>query len=196
VGDPLAVDITIDGSGNFDALNPPSLMPPDGWKPYPPRRYNVDGPVDPNLTPTAQRRIGYSMVFVPEKQHTQLPPFELSYFSPTQKKYVIASTAPIPLRIKPGAAVVAATGTEGTAGGEAPKPPAVQQPKAQHQRHPHGRAAAGTVAEHRQHRRQHAADRQRPFLGHSIHSSGLGALGRVVHLGAPSARGGRQWSAG
>lgn len=129
VGDPLAVDITIDGSGNFDALNPPVLMPPDGWKAYPPRRYNVDGPVDPNQTPTAQRRIGYSMVFVPEKQHTQLPPFELSYFSPSQKKYVIASTAPIPLRIKPGAAVLAAAGAEGAASGEAPKTPPVQQPK-------------------------------------------------------------------
>ncbi|WP_461783342.1 BatD family protein [Prosthecobacter sp.] len=129
VGDPLAVDITIDGSGNFDALNPPVLMPPDGWKAYPPRRYNVDGPVDPNQTPTAQRRIGYSMVFVPEKQHTQLPPFELSYFSPSQKKYVSASTAPIPLRIKPGAAVLAAAGAEGAASGEVPKTPPVQQPK-------------------------------------------------------------------
>lgn len=131
VGDPLAVDITIDGAGNFDALNPPSLMPPDGWKAYPPRRYNVDGPVDPNLTPTAQRRIGYSMVFVPEKVHSELPPFELSYFSPTQKKYISARTAPIALRVKPGA--VAATTATGTDGGPAtaPKPPAVLQPKPQ-----------------------------------------------------------------
>ncbi len=131
VGDPLAVDITIDGSGNFDALNPPSLMPPEGWKAYPPRRYNVDGPIDPNLTPTAQRRIGYSMVFVPEKVHTELPPFELSYFSPSQKKYVAARTPPIALRIKPGAVVAAAAATDGGSGAEAPKPPPVQQPKPQ-----------------------------------------------------------------
>ena len=131
VGDPLAVDITIDGSGNFDALNPPSLMPPEGWKAYPPRRYNVDGPIDPNLTPTAQRRIGYSMVFVPEKIHSELPPFELSYFSPSQKKYVAARTAPIALRIKPGT-VAAATQTDGPPGSvEPPKPPPVQQPKPQ-----------------------------------------------------------------
>ncbi len=131
VGDPLAVDITIDGSGNFDALNPPSLMPPEGWKAYPPRRYNVDGPIDPNLTPTAQRRIGYSMVFVPEKVHPQLPPFELSFFSPSQKKYVAARTAPIALRIKPGAMAAAVPTTDGSGGGEAPKPPPVQQPKPQ-----------------------------------------------------------------
>ncbi|MCB1279536.1 BatD family protein [Prosthecobacter sp.] len=131
VGDPLAVDITIDGSGNFDALNPPSLMPPDGWKSYPPRRYNVDGPVDPNLTPTAHRSIGYSMVFVPEKVHAELPPFELSFFSPSEKKYVTARTTPIPLHIKPGTVIAAASGAEGSGGTEAPKPPAVQQPKPQ-----------------------------------------------------------------
>jgi hypothetical protein len=132
VGDPLAVDITIDGSGNFEALNPPSLMPPDGWKAYPPRRYNVDGPIDPNATPTAQRRIGYSMVFVPEKIHTELPAFELSFFSPTQKKYVSARTAPIALRIKPGALAATVNGAEGSSGGaEAPKPPPVLQPKPQ-----------------------------------------------------------------
>jgi len=128
VGDPLAVDITIDGVGNFDALNPPALMPPDGWKAYPPRRYNVDGPVDPNLTPTAQRRIGYSMVFVPEKIHAELPPFELSFFSPTEKKYVAARTPAIPLRIKPGVAAAAVVGAEGGAA-STPKAPAVLQPK-------------------------------------------------------------------
>jgi hypothetical protein len=131
VGDPLAVDITIDGSGNFDALNAPGLMPPEGWKAYPPRRYNVDGPIDPNLTPAMQRRIGYSMVFVPEKVHPELPPFELSYFSPTQKKYVAARTPPIALRIKPGVMVAAAAGVESSGSSEAPKPPAVQQPKPQ-----------------------------------------------------------------
>ncbi|MFC5453508.1 BatD family protein [Prosthecobacter fluviatilis] len=131
VGDPLAVDITIDGSGNFEALNPPSMMPPEGWKAYPPRRYNVDGPIDPNLTPALQRRIGYSMVFVPEKVHKELPPFELSYFSPTQKKYISARTSPIALRVKPGTMATATAAVEAAAGTEPPKPPAVQQPKPQ-----------------------------------------------------------------
>ena len=131
VGDPLAVDITIDGSGNFDALNPPSLMPPEGWKAYPPRRYNVDGPIDPNLTPTAQRRIGYSMVFVPERVHAELPPFELSFFSATEKKYVAARTTPIPLRIKPGAVIATAVDANSSGSVEPPKPPPVQQPKPQ-----------------------------------------------------------------
>ncbi|WP_395735327.1 hypothetical protein [Prosthecobacter sp.] len=132
VGDPLAVDITIDGTGNFEALNPPSLVPPDGWKAYPPRRYNVDGIIDPNAPPSSQRRIGYAMIFVPEKVQTELPPFELSFFSPTQKKYISARTSPIALRIKPGTLAAATASSEGSGGSaEAPKPPPVLQPKPQ-----------------------------------------------------------------
>lgn len=129
VGDPLAVDVTINGSGSFDAIEAPALVPPDGWKAYPPRRYNVDGPMNPNLPPDTQSTIGFSMVFVPEKVLPELPPFELSYFSPTQGKYVAARTPPIPLRIKPGTlAAATAGGQSGT--GDMPAPPAVQQPKA------------------------------------------------------------------
>jgi hypothetical protein len=68
---------------------------------------------------------------VPEKVHAELPPFELSYFSPSQKKYVSARTPAIAMKIKPGAVVAAATGVEGSGGVEAPKPPPVQQPKPQ-----------------------------------------------------------------
>ncbi len=129
VGDPLAVDVTISGSGSFDAIEAPALVPPDGWKAYPPRRYNVDGPVDPNLPPATQSTIGFSMVFVPEKVLPELPPFELNYFSPSQGKYITARTPPIPLRIKPVAlAAATAAGQGGT--GDMPAPPAVQQPKA------------------------------------------------------------------
>jgi len=129
VGDPLAVEVIVDGSGNFESLQPPALTPPDGWKAYPPRRYNVDGPVDPNLPPAAQRRIAYSVVYVPEKVQPHLPAFELSYFSPTQKKYVTASTAPIPLKIKPGVAAAGTSDVTGGAGAAPLKAPEVQQPR-------------------------------------------------------------------
>ncbi|OYW72107.1 MAG: hypothetical protein B7Z37_25875, partial [Verrucomicrobia bacterium 12-59-8] len=55
VGDPLAVDITIDGSGNFEALNAPSLMPPDGWKAYPPPTADGSGSTEaPKPPPVLQ----------------------------------------------------------------------------------------------------------------------------------------------
>lgn len=132
VGDPLAVDLVIEGTGNFDAVEAPALTPPDGWRAYPSRRYNVDGPQDPNqiamLPAGASRRIGYSMVFVPEKVHPTLPPFELSYFSPAQKKYVTARTVPIVLQMAAGTAP-AVTQAEAAANIEALKPPPVMQPK-------------------------------------------------------------------
>ncbi|MEZ5387397.1 MAG: BatD family protein [Prosthecobacter sp.] len=128
VGDPLAVDVTISGSGSFDAIEAPALVPPDGWKAYPPRRYNVDGPVNPNLPPATQSTIGFSMVFVPEKVLPELPPFEFTFFSPTQKKYITARTPSIPLVIKPGA-IAAATGVAQGGAVDASAPPAVQQPK-------------------------------------------------------------------
>lgn len=134
VGDPLAVELVVEGIGNFDAINAPALTQPEGWRPYPPRRYNVDGPQDPNqlaafLPPGSPRRIGFSQVFVPEKQHVQLPPFELTFFSPSQKKYVSVSTAPVALNVKPGTAPAAEGGSGAAASAEAAKPPPVMQPR-------------------------------------------------------------------
>lgn len=133
VGDPLAVEIIIEGIGNFDGLNSPPLTQPEGWRSYPARRYNVDGPQDANqlaamMVPGTSRRVGFSQVFVPEKQHPQLPPFELTYFSPVQKKYVTVNTAPVALNIKPGNAPVAEPGTGTATSIEAAKPPPVVQP--------------------------------------------------------------------
>ncbi|MFM7603926.1 MAG: BatD family protein [Prosthecobacter sp.] len=134
VGDPLAVELVVEGIGNFDAINAPALTQPEGWRPYPPRRYNIDGPQDPNqlaafLPPGSPRRIGFSQVFVPEKQHVQLPPFELTFFSPSQKKYVSVSTAPVVLNVKPGTAPAAEGVTGAAASPEAAKPPPVMQPR-------------------------------------------------------------------
>lgn len=135
VGDPLAVELIVEGLGNFDALNAPALTQPEAWRPYPPRRYNVDGPQDPNqmaafLPPGTPRRVGFSQIFVPEKQHPQLPPFELTFFSPTQKKYITVNTAPVALNVKPGAAPAAENGTGATTTSiEPPKPPVVLQPR-------------------------------------------------------------------
>jgi tetratricopeptide (TPR) repeat protein len=134
VGDPLAVELIVEGIGNFDAINSPALTQPEGWRTYPPRRYNVDGPQDPNqiaafLPPGSPRRIGFSQVFVPEKQHPQLPPFELTFFSPTQKKYVTVNTPPVALSVKPGTAPAAESGTGSASAIEPPKPPPVLQPR-------------------------------------------------------------------
>jgi BatD DUF11 like domain len=105
VGDPVSVEIAVSGAGNFDALNTPSLVSTGGWKLYPAKRYNIEGQIDQNQTPTLERRVGYSQVMVPEAVHNEVPPFELTYFNPTDKKYVTLRTAAIPVNMKPAAAV-------------------------------------------------------------------------------------------
>lgn len=113
VGDPISVELTVAGTGNFDALTPPALSIPEGWRTYPARRYNVDSNgIDPNLTPTLERRLGFSTVIVPEKEHTVIPPFEISYFSPNEKKYVTLKTEEVAVTIHADPTVAAATTTD------------------------------------------------------------------------------------
>ncbi len=108
VGDPVSVEIAVSGAGNFDALNTPNLVSTGGWKLYPAKRYNIEGQIDQNQTPTLERRVGYSQVMVPEAVHNEVPPFELTYFSSTDKKYVTLRTAPIPMNMKPAPAAAEA----------------------------------------------------------------------------------------
>lgn len=133
VGDPISVELAVSGSGNFDALNTPALVSPDGWKLYPAKRYVIEGQMDQNQTPTLERKIGYTQVLVPEAVHPNVPSFELNYFSPAQKKYIVLRTEPIPLNLRPApvtaAAEAASSGTSATV--ETPvAPPPVADPQA------------------------------------------------------------------
>ncbi len=133
VGDPISIDLTVSGSGNFDALVEPKLSKPDGWKTYPTRRFNAEGQADPVLQPSVERTINYATVIVPQKAHTMVPSFELSFFDPDQKKYVVLETPPIPLKIE-APAPVAASPDSGPAGTDAPAeetPPPVLAPRAE-----------------------------------------------------------------
>lgn len=127
VGDPLAVELILEGTGNFDALTTPALTAPSGWKSYPAKRYNIEGQLDQNQVPTLERKIGYSQVFIPEAVHASLPPFEVSYFSATQKQYVTLRTEAIPLTMKPAAPTSETAATASTMA-SSPVPPPVADP--------------------------------------------------------------------
>lgn len=101
VGTPISVEIAISGAGNFDALTTPALVSTGGWKLYPAKRYNIDGQIDQNQTPTLERKMGYTQVLIPEAVHPNVPPFELNYFSPAEKKYITLRTEAIPLVMTP-----------------------------------------------------------------------------------------------
>lgn len=125
VGDPIAVDLVIEGSGNFDALTEPVLSSADGWKSYPAKRYNLEGQITQNEVATLERKIGYTQVFMPEAVHKELPSFELSFFSPTKKQYVTLKTPPVPLEMTPAAPLPgqAGSGLAGEVGPPAAEPP-------------------------------------------------------------------------
>lgn len=130
VGDPLTVELSVTGVGNFDALTAPTLTDPAGWKTYPTRRYNTSGQPDLNQPGNMERQMGFTQVLVPEKPLQAVPPFELSFFSPTSRQYVTLRTQPIPIAVSPGKGTAdGATGTMG-AGSSSDSQPAARPPEA------------------------------------------------------------------
>ncbi len=102
VGDPISIEISITGTGNFDALTPPTNTDPEPWKSYPPKRYRMGSSNVP--TPQGeQQSIGYNQVIVPKSHATFIPPFEFSYFSPSKKQYVTLRTKATPIKVKAAA---------------------------------------------------------------------------------------------
>jgi len=99
VGDPIAVEIIITGSGNFDALTAPELSNATQWKTYPPRRFNVGSS---NVATEGPQTATFSQVIIPTQQVAEVPSFEFSYFSPEKKKYITLRTPPLPVQVKVG----------------------------------------------------------------------------------------------
>ncbi|MFZ4764184.1 MAG: BatD family protein [Roseimicrobium sp.] len=98
VGEPVSVEITVTGQGNFDTLTAPTLTEQGSWKLYPVRKFNFQSANAP--ANGAQQSIGFSQVVIPKAKVASLPPFEFSFFSPTQKKYITLRTQPVSLNVK------------------------------------------------------------------------------------------------
>ena len=90
VGDPVYLDFTISGNGNFDSVRAPALGLDPAWKSYvPSSKMNYQDQARTEGTKIFQQAI------IPNKNGTlPLPAANFSYFDPTAKKYV---TIPIPL---------------------------------------------------------------------------------------------------
>ena len=121
LGDPISVELNISGTGNFDSLTAPALTNADEWKQYPARRLRTE-PYNSNSVQPLDRSAIFQTVIMPKKAVTEIPPFEFSFFSPTQKKYVTLKSESLPIKVKapertveaaPAAAL--ASGTTGSA---------------------------------------------------------------------------------
>jgi len=134
LGDPISIELSVHGTGNFDALTPPSLTQAEDWKQYPARRLRTE-PYNGTTAMALERTANFQQVIMLKKQVTSIPPFEFNFFSPSQKKYLTIKTDPVPVKVKaPERPVEAAPSTASaltgaTTTGASEEPEKVQPPK-------------------------------------------------------------------
>lgn len=98
VGDPISVELTISGAGNFDAVSVPTLTDPKNWKLYPARKFQPsDGMF---LQRGRDQRVSFTQIMLPNKVVKEIPAFEFSFFNPNKKEYVVLKTQPVPIKVK------------------------------------------------------------------------------------------------
>ncbi|QIF02140.1 BatD family protein [Roseimicrobium sp. ORNL1] len=124
VGDPISVELTVSGSGNFDSVTVPTLTDPKNWKLYPARKFQ------PNDSMLVQRgrdqRVSFTQIMLPNKVVKEIPPFEFTFFNPAKKQYVVLKTQAVPIKVK-GAATPEAPASAASSASESSSVAAVQE---------------------------------------------------------------------
>jgi hypothetical protein len=124
VGDPISVELTVSGVGNFDSVSVPTLTDPKNWKLYPARKFQ------PNDSMLVQRgrdqRVSFTQIMLPNKVVKEIPPFEFTFFNPSKKQYVVLKTQPVPIKVK-GSATPEAPPSPATSTTESSSVAAVQE---------------------------------------------------------------------
>jgi len=99
VGDPITLNITVRGDGNFDRVSSPLLTSPKGWKTYTPTASFK--PADSSGYKGKKR---FEQAIIPlEASIKKIPPVEFSYFNTKLEKYITLRTKPIKIKIQPDA---------------------------------------------------------------------------------------------
>ncbi|MEP6808843.1 MAG: BatD family protein [Chthoniobacterales bacterium] len=97
VGDPITINATLTGRGNFDRVNAPALENDNGWHKYPPSdTFKQDDDVGISGAKS------FETVVSANENKKELPPLVFSYFDPTKESYVTLKSDPIPLSITGG----------------------------------------------------------------------------------------------
>ncbi len=101
-GEPVTLELAVEGRGNFDAMAPPELTGTDGWRTYAPKEsFKGNDAIGYGGTKT------FEVSMVAREDRSATPGAEFSYFDPLKKKYVTIKTEPV--------AVTAAGGGAGAA---------------------------------------------------------------------------------
>lgn len=92
LGDPVAFEIAIAGSGNFDSVGNPTLENPEGFRTYPAKvsMENRDWGSEPG-----EKR--FTQLVFPEKSGSLKAVYSLSFFNPSSGKYETVRTDPLEL---------------------------------------------------------------------------------------------------
>ena len=96
-GDPISLNVTVSGRGNFDAMGSPVLLEADGWRTYPPGEKFEASPSDP-IGFNGEKRFEYMLVAREDRSKTPLA--QLSFFDPSLEKYVTIKSAAIEVAAK------------------------------------------------------------------------------------------------
>lgn len=111
LGDPLGFEITITGTGNFDAVNPPALENPENFRTFKPKVSAQNRGFGQEI----EQKVFTQIVFA-QKPGLNTIVFTLPHFEPASGKYVTAKSAPVELivtgEVKTAAAEAAVTGAE------------------------------------------------------------------------------------
>ena len=90
--DPIAVHLSVTGTGNLDTLKAPAFTGTiDAWKSYPPHRLPRQGESSDNSGVTS-----FSHTIRPKNRQNSIPSYRLISFDPDTEQYITSSTPPIP----------------------------------------------------------------------------------------------------
>ncbi len=103
VGDPITLEMTVAGKGNFDRVETPQFPEDPKWKTYPPAAEFKQGD-----SPSQGKKNFVQTLVVKDDQVTEIPPVSFVYFDPATEKYVTLTSPPIPLSVQRGQAEEAA----------------------------------------------------------------------------------------
>ena len=87
-GDPVTLEMTVTGTGNFDTVHSPTLKNKDGFKLY-----------DPQVKREPNRKVFEQVLIPTDEKITGLPDIEFSYFDTLKGEYITIVKADVQLKI-------------------------------------------------------------------------------------------------
>lgn len=101
-GDPLTLQVNIEGQGNLDSIGLPDLAAK-----FPAEDFEWPEGEIAGVTDDQQKQFRVSLK-IKNENVTEIPPLEFSWFDPRRGEYETVTSAPIPIEVKPGEVVTSA----------------------------------------------------------------------------------------